>query len=53
MADDEARRKRAERLRRQVERLRSGNDEDEKPRSPREFADRKAREEIERRRRRS
>jgi hypothetical protein len=53
MTDEEARRKRAERLRKRIERLRSGDGEDEKPRSPREFSDRKAREEIERRRRRS
>lgn len=53
MTDEQARRKRAQQLREQVDRLRSRDEEDEESRSPREFVDRKAREEIERRRRRS
>jgi hypothetical protein len=48
MADEKARRKRAGRLRRRIDRLRSPEEEAEKPASPREFTDRKAREEIDR-----
>jgi hypothetical protein len=45
MADDEqARRERAEQLRREIERLRSG-ERNEPPRTPREFVEEKAREE--------
>jgi hypothetical protein len=45
MADDEKRRReRAKRLRGEIERLRSGADAEVEPRSPREFLERKARE---------
>jgi hypothetical protein len=50
MADEEARRKRARRLRRRIDRLRAPEEEAEQPASPREFTDRKAREEIDRER---
>jgi hypothetical protein len=50
MADEEDRGKRARRLRRRVDQLRSPEEEAEKPASPREFTDRKAREEIDRER---
>jgi hypothetical protein len=48
MADEAARRKRARRLRRRIDRLRSPEEEGERPASPREFTDRKAREESDR-----
>jgi hypothetical protein len=48
VADEDARRKRARRLRRRIDRLRSPEEEGENPASPREFTDRKAREEIDR-----
>lgn len=45
MADDEKKRdERARRLREEIERLRSGADAEAKPKSPREFVDRAARE---------
>jgi hypothetical protein len=53
VAEDETRRKRAERLRKQIDRLRSGEEESDEPLSPRDFADQAAREEMERQRRHS
>ena len=50
MADEDARRTRARRLRRLIDRLRSPEEEGEQPASPREFTDRKAREESDRER---
>ncbi|MGA6946562.1 MAG: hypothetical protein WBZ00_02295 [Solirubrobacterales bacterium] len=50
MADEDSRRKHARWLRRRIDRLRSPEEEAEKPASPREFTDRKAREEIDRER---
>jgi hypothetical protein len=49
MVDDEqARRERAERLRKQIDELRSGEGDKAEPQSPREFLEEKAREERER-----
>jgi hypothetical protein len=49
MADDEqARHERAERLRKQIDELRSGEGDKAEPQSPREFLEEKARDERER-----
>ena len=50
MADEDARRKRARRLRRRIDQLRSPKEEGEQQASPREFTDRKAQEESDRER---
>jgi hypothetical protein len=45
--DEEARRRRAEELREQVERLKSGEEPEDEPETPREFVHRRMREDCE------